>query len=145
MVVTLLLVLQVAVVSFKRGQLKVLSLEWDRNLGGKDFDEVLFSHFVEEFDAKYKLDIRSNKRASFRLRLAVEKVQFSAHCMQKSTWAHASTVKLDSNYRDPGSKLSILLEPSMHAQTASRYKRLVYFTANHMSTQEASLVNASLC
>lgn len=66
--------LQVAVVSFKRGQLKVLSLEWDRNLGGKDFDEVLFNHFVEEFDAKYKLDIRSNKRASFRLRLAVEKV-----------------------------------------------------------------------
>lgn len=62
--------------SFKRGQLKVLSLEWDRNLGGRDFDEVLFDHFVEEFDAKYKIDIRSNKRASFRLRLAVEKVVF---------------------------------------------------------------------
>ena len=65
--------------SFKRGQLKVLSLEWDRNLGGRDFDEVLFDHFVEEFDAKYKIDIRSNKRASFRLRLAVEKV-FFANC-----------------------------------------------------------------
>ena len=76
--------MQVAVVSFKRGQLKVLSLEWDRNLGGRDFDEVLFDHFVEEFDAKYKIDIRSNKRASFRLRLAVEKVFFpvsdSSHC-----------------------------------------------------------------
>ena len=66
--------MQVTVVAFKRGQLKVLSVEWDRDLGGKDFDEVLFNHFVEEFDAKYKLDIRSNKRASFRLRLAVEKV-----------------------------------------------------------------------
>jgi len=68
--------LQVTVVAFKRGQLKVLSVEWDRDLGGKDFDEVLFTHFVEEFDAKYKIDIRSNKRASFRLRLAVEKVPF---------------------------------------------------------------------
>lgn len=67
-------------VAFKRGQLKVLSVEWDRDLGGKDFDEVLFNHFVEEFDAKYKLDIRSNKRASFRLRLAVEKVPLFPSC-----------------------------------------------------------------
>lgn len=77
--ITILVFLQVAVVAFKKAQLKILSLEWDRDLGGKDFDEVLFNHFVEEFDAKYKLDIRSNKRASFRLRLAVEKVQLASH------------------------------------------------------------------
>ena len=64
--------LQVAVVAFKRGQLKVLSLQWDRDLGGKDFDEVLFDHFVEEFDAKYKLDIRSKKWASFIFKVAVD-------------------------------------------------------------------------
>lgn len=56
----------------------MLSLAWDRDLGGCNFDEVLFDHFVEEFREKYKLDIRSNKRASFRLRLAIEKVCLTA-------------------------------------------------------------------
>lgn len=65
---------QVSIVAFKKGQLQVLSHAWDRNLGGRDFDEVLFEHFVKEFDAKHKLDIKSNARASFRLRLACEKV-----------------------------------------------------------------------
>ncbi|KAK9813890.1 hypothetical protein WJX73_003481 [Symbiochloris irregularis] len=67
--------LQVSVVAFKKGQLQVLSHAWDRNLGGRDFDEVLFEHFVKEFDAKHKLDIKSNARASFRLRVACEKMK----------------------------------------------------------------------
>lgn len=61
-------------VSFKKGQLQVLAHAWDRNLGGRNFDEVLFEHFVKEFDAKFKLDIKSSARACFRLRLACEKV-----------------------------------------------------------------------
>ena len=52
----------------------MLAHAWDRNLGGRDFDEVLFDHFCEEFGAKHKIDIKSNARASFRLRLACEKV-----------------------------------------------------------------------
>jgi hypothetical protein len=68
------LLMQVSVVSFKKGQLQVLAHAWDRNLGGRNFDEVLFEHFVKEFDAKYKLDIKSSPRACFRLRLACEKV-----------------------------------------------------------------------
>lgn len=66
---------QVSVVSFKKGQLQVLAHAWDRNLGGRNFDEVLFEHFVKEFDAKYKLDIKSSPRACFRLRLACEKLK----------------------------------------------------------------------
>ncbi|KXZ55613.1 hypothetical protein GPECTOR_2g1163 [Gonium pectorale] len=66
---------QVSVVSLKRNQLVVRSHAWDRNLGGRDFDEVLFDHFVAEFKAKRKLDIRENKKASFKLRTAVEKVK----------------------------------------------------------------------
>lgn len=61
-------------VSFKKGRLEVLSHAWDRDLGGRDFDEVLFEHFVKEFDAKFKLDVKSSPRSSFRLRLACEKV-----------------------------------------------------------------------
>ena len=55
----------------------MLSHAWDRNLGGRDFDEVLFDHFCEEFGAKHKIDIKSNARASFRLRLACEKVRLT--------------------------------------------------------------------
>ena len=66
---------QVSVVSFKKGQLQVKAHAWDRDLGGRDFDEVLFDYFVNKFDEQYKVDIRSSPRASFRLRLACEKVR----------------------------------------------------------------------
>ncbi|KAK9830242.1 hypothetical protein WJX72_010520 [[Myrmecia] bisecta] len=67
--------LQVSIVAFKKGQLRVLSHSWDRNLGGRNFDEVLFDYFVEEFGQKHKIDIRSNLKASFRLRQACEKLK----------------------------------------------------------------------
>ena len=38
---------QVCVVALKKGQLQVLSNAWDRDLGGRDFDAVLFEHFVQ--------------------------------------------------------------------------------------------------
>ncbi len=44
-------------------------------MGGRDFDEILLDHFVEEFKTKYKIDIRSNAKALFRLRLACERVK----------------------------------------------------------------------
>lgn len=34
--------------SLKRNQLVVRAHTWDRNLGGRDFDEVLFEHFAAE-------------------------------------------------------------------------------------------------
>ena len=37
---------QVCVVALKKGQLQVLSNAWDRDLGGRDLDAVLFEHFV---------------------------------------------------------------------------------------------------
>ena len=52
----------------------MLAHSWDRNLGGRDFDNVLLEHFVKEFNQKYKIDIKSNMRATFRLRVACEKV-----------------------------------------------------------------------
>ncbi|GAB4818888.1 hypothetical protein N2152v2_005934 [Parachlorella kessleri] len=66
---------QVCVVALKKGQLQVLSNAWDRDLGGRDFDKVLFEHFVNEFNTKYKLDVKSQLRARFRLRLACEKLK----------------------------------------------------------------------
>ncbi|GMH05316.1 hypothetical protein Nepgr_007156 [Nepenthes gracilis] len=66
---------QVAVVSFEPGHMKILSHAFDCNLGGRDFDEVLFHHFAEQFKNQYAIDVYSNIRASVRLRAACEKLK----------------------------------------------------------------------
>lgn len=66
---------QVSVVSFEPGQMKVLAHTFDSNLGGRNFDEVLFRYFAEQFKEQYKIDVYSNTRASIRLRASCEKLK----------------------------------------------------------------------
>jgi heat shock protein 4 len=66
---------QVCVVALKKGQLSVLSNAWDRNLGGRDFDRVLYDHFTAEFDEKHKINVRSNERSAYRLLRACERTK----------------------------------------------------------------------
>ncbi|KAJ4982362.1 hypothetical protein NE237_033199 [Protea cynaroides] len=66
---------QVSVAAFETGHMKIISHAFDRNLGGRDFDEVLFSYFDSQFKEKYNIDVRSNVRASTRLRAACEKLK----------------------------------------------------------------------
>ncbi|TPX49981.1 hypothetical protein SeLEV6574_g01168 [Synchytrium endobioticum] len=66
---------QVSVVSFVKGKLVVKGTAYDRNLGGRNFDEVLAEHYIEEFTTKFKIDIGSNAKARYRLRAACEKVK----------------------------------------------------------------------
>lgn len=73
---------QVSIVQLKKSGLVIKSHAWDRNLGGRDVDELLCDHFAAEFKEKFKIDIMSNKKASFKLRVAVEKVSWEA-----ATWA----------------------------------------------------------
>jgi hypothetical protein len=63
------------VVSFKKGGLQVRCHAWDRNLGGRDIDELLFDHFCKEFQAKHKLDIKTNAKASFKLRTQCQRIK----------------------------------------------------------------------
>eukprot|EP01018_Ginkgo_biloba_P024220 Gb_38311 [translate_table: standard] len=67
--------MQVCVAGFKKGQLKILAHSFDRSLGGRDFDEVLFRHFAEKFKEQYQINVPSNARASQRLRTACEKLK----------------------------------------------------------------------
>lgn len=67
--------LQVCIAGFKKGQLKILGHSFDRSLGGRDFDEVLFQHFAAKFKEEYKIDVSQNARASLRLRVACEKLK----------------------------------------------------------------------
>ncbi|PWZ17282.1 hypothetical protein Zm00014a_023565 [Zea mays] len=66
---------QVAVVSFDMSGMKVLSHGFDADLGGRDFDEVLFEHFAKEFRDRYRIDVVRNVKASMRLRAACEKAK----------------------------------------------------------------------
>ncbi|XP_031405238.1 heat shock 70 kDa protein 16 isoform X1 [Punica granatum] len=66
---------QVCIASFESGQMKILSHCFDCNLGGRDFDEVLFTHFAAQFKQQYHIDVYSNAKASMRLRAACEKLK----------------------------------------------------------------------
>jgi len=39
----------ISIVQFLKGKLKVLAHTFDANLGGRDFDNVLVEHFINEF------------------------------------------------------------------------------------------------
>lgn len=65
----------VSVVEFLKGKLRVLTTEYDRTLGGRDFDRLLVDHFAKEFLAKYKIDVKSNEKASIRMEVACEKMK----------------------------------------------------------------------
>lgn len=67
--------LSVSVVAFSKGQLKVLSTAYDRNLGGRDIDYALVHHFATEFKTKYKIDVLSSPKATFRLAAGCEKLK----------------------------------------------------------------------
>ncbi|KAL2630245.1 hypothetical protein R1flu_014931 [Riccia fluitans] len=60
--------MEVSVAAFKKGQLKILGHAFDRSLGGRDFDGVLFRHFAEKFKQEYNINVSANIRASRRLR-----------------------------------------------------------------------------
>ncbi|KAL2495388.1 Heat shock 70 kDa protein 16 [Forsythia ovata] len=67
--------MQVAVASFEPGRMKMLSHAFDSNLGGRDFDEVLFRYFAAQFKEQYNINVYSNARASLRLRASCEKLK----------------------------------------------------------------------
>ncbi|KAM0021330.1 putative Heat shock protein 70 family [Helianthus debilis subsp. tardiflorus] len=55
--------------------MKILAHMFDRNLGGRDVDEVLYKHFAAQFSERYKIDVCDNARACMRLRASCEKVK----------------------------------------------------------------------
>ncbi|XP_027938865.1 heat shock 70 kDa protein 16-like isoform X2 [Vigna unguiculata] len=66
---------QVCIAAFQDGEMKILSHAYDMSLGGRDFDEVLFSHFAAKFKEQYDIEVYSNDRACRRLRVACEKLK----------------------------------------------------------------------
>ncbi|KAI0000483.1 heat shock protein [Russula vinacea] len=67
--------MSVAVVAFSKGQLTVKSTAYETHLGGRDIDYALVRYFAEEFKTKYKIDVLSNPKATFRLYASAEKLK----------------------------------------------------------------------
>ncbi|MFS7888346.1 putative Heat shock protein 70 family [Helianthus anomalus] len=57
------------------GIFEVKSTDGDTHLGGKDFDNRMVNHFVQEFKRKKKKDITGNPRALRRLRTSCERAK----------------------------------------------------------------------
>lgn len=67
--------LSVSVGKFVKGKLEIVGAAHDPNLGGRNFDELLYDHFAAEFKTKYKIDVNENMKAKFRLLTSCEKLK----------------------------------------------------------------------
>lgn len=65
----------VTIVDFITGNMKVLSTVCDPHLGGRDFDDVIIEFLAESFETKYKINVRSNKKAILKLQAGAEKAK----------------------------------------------------------------------
>lgn len=66
---------QVSVAAVKKGELKILGSAYDKHFGGRDFDLAIAEHFAKEFLSKYKIDVKENPKAFYRVLTAAEKLK----------------------------------------------------------------------
>ncbi|CAG8625057.1 4196_t:CDS:2 [Gigaspora margarita] len=73
----------VTLLTVEEGIFEIKATASDTHLGGKDFDNRLVNHFVQEFNRKFKKDLTTNARAFHRLQTACERAKrtlsLSAH------------------------------------------------------------------
>ncbi|CAK9438149.1 uncharacterized protein LODBEIA_P24430 [Lodderomyces beijingensis] len=66
---------QVSIAAIKRGELKILGAAFDKHFGGRNFDYAIAEHFANEFKTRYKIDVRENPKAYYRVLTAAEKLK----------------------------------------------------------------------
>ncbi|KAG2431612.1 hypothetical protein HYH02_013305 [Chlamydomonas schloesseri] len=80
----------VSLLTIEEGIFEVKATAGDTHLGGEDFDERLVNHFANEFQRKYKKDLKTSPRALRRLRTACERAK------RTLSSAAQTTIELDS-------------------------------------------------
>jgi len=65
----------VTIVDFIQENMKVLSTVCDRDLGGRNFDDVIIEFLAESFQKKTGIDVRKNIKAILKLQAAAEKAK----------------------------------------------------------------------
>ena len=65
----------VTIVDFIQENMRVLSTVCDRELSGRQFDDVIIEFLAEQFENKTKINVRNNKKALLKLQAASEKAK----------------------------------------------------------------------
>lgn len=117
--------LTATVVAFAKNQLTVKSSVSDRHLGGRDIDFALVQHFSEEFKTKYKIDVLSNPKATFRLTAGCEKLKKVLSANAESNLSVESIMNdVDASSRLTREQLEQLIAPLLDRVAAPIQKAL---------------------
>lgn len=65
----------VSVLNVQDGLVDVLATNGDMNLGGRDLDEILVAHCIQEFQKQTQIDLSGDKRARARLQTVCEQAK----------------------------------------------------------------------
>eukprot|EP01134_Creolimax_fragrantissima_P006111 CFRG6111T1 len=90
--------LQVAVCTFLKGKFSVLSTASDPNLGGRDFDKLIYDKFRKEFLAKSKIDLDERPRGKARLMTECEKLKKLMSANQQAIPINVECVTDDADF-----------------------------------------------
>lgn len=86
-----------SICKFWKGNCKVIGRTFDRNNGTRNCDYLLYLHLVEEVKAKYKVDVRDNKRARLRLLQACERLKYLLSANQSAPFNVENVMDIDIN------------------------------------------------
>lgn len=75
--------LNLTLMNIEKGYLKVIKHE-SFEIGGKDFDQILINHFINEFKQKNKIDISKEQKALNKLKLECENIKITLSVLQKA-------------------------------------------------------------
>ncbi|XP_067124361.1 heat shock 70 kDa protein 4L-like isoform X1 [Centruroides vittatus] len=67
--------LQVSICNISKDVVEVLGTTWKKNLGGRNFDEILLHYFSKRFYEKHKVQVLNDRKATVRLRQECEKLK----------------------------------------------------------------------
>jgi len=65
----------VSIVDFIQENMKVMATVCDKELGGRDFDDIIIEFMAEQFEAKTKINVRNNRKAILKMQIAAEKAK----------------------------------------------------------------------
>ena len=77
--------LDISVLKIEKSKYKVLSVSGDTHLGGEDIDNVISDYLINEFLDKTGTDLKTNKKALRRLKIAAEKAKRELSFSQEAT------------------------------------------------------------
>jgi heat shock protein 4 len=117
--------LSAAVVAFAKGQLAVKSTAFDTNVGGRYIDQALVKHFSEQFKTKYKIDVLSSPKATFRLAAGCDKLKKVLSANSESPLSVESIMNdIDASSKLTRDEFEALIEPVLDRIPAPLFRAL---------------------